>query len=422
MHGMTSLRTLIMRNNSFHGRIPHEFPDVQYVDLSYNSFTGSLPSFLLLGSVEHLHLQGNAFTGSIPKHVLNPEFLFTLDLGDNNLSGKIPHSIGQFSELRVLSLRRNNFIGQIPNSLCQLSKMSILDLSNNSFSGPIPHCFNNMTFGKRGANEFYAFFQGLILFFSRRVVYKYVGLQGREPAFTMRGRNEDPYLQYGPQDEVEFITKSRHGIYKGDILNFMSGLDLSSNNLTGKIPYELGQLNSIHPLNLSNNRLIGSIPKDFSKLHQLESLDLSYNSLSGEIPPQLTNLNFLAVFIVAHNNFSGRIPDMKAQFGTFDESSYDGNPFLCGSMIKRKCEKTVVDQPPTMLYDESEGKWYDIDPVVFSASFVASYITILLVFVALLYINPYWRRRWFYLIEECIYSCYYAASDMLYKFSALLYK
>ncbi|RVX13442.1 LRR receptor-like serine/threonine-protein kinase FLS2 [Vitis vinifera] len=411
-----------MRNNSFHGRIPHEFPDVQYVDLSYNSFTGSLPSFLLLGSVEHLHLQGNAFTGSIPKHVLNPEFLFTLDLGDNNLSGKIPHSIGQFSELRVLSLRRNNFIGQIPNSLCQLSKMSILDLSNNSFSGPIPHCFNNMTFGKRGANEFYAFFQGLILFFSRRVVYKYVGLQGREPAFTMRGRNEDPYLQYGPQDEVEFITKSRHGIYKGDILNFMSGLDLSSNNLTGKIPYELGQLNSIHPLNLSNNRLIGSIPKDFSKLHQLESLDLSYNSLSGEIPPQLTNLNFLAVFIVAHNNFSGRIPDMKAQFGTFDESSYDGNPFLCGSMIKRKCEKTVVDQPPTMLYDESEGKWYDIDPVVFSASFVASYITILLVFVALLYINPYWRRRWFYLIEECIYSCYYAASDMLYKFSALLYK
>eukprot|EP00261_Vitis_vinifera_P036307 XP_019077550.1 PREDICTED: leucine-rich repeat receptor protein kinase EMS1-like [Vitis vinifera] len=419
MHGMTNLRTLIMGNNSFHGRIPHEFTDVQYVDLSYNSFTGSLPSFSHLGFVKHLHLQGNAFTGSIPKHVLNPEFLLTLDLGDNNISGKIPHSIGQFSELRVLSLRGNNFIGQIPNSLCQLSKMSILDLSNNRFSGPIPHCFNNMTFGKRGANEFYAFFQDLIFFFQRH--YEYAVLQGPEPSSSMRGRNEDPYLQYDPQDEVGFITKSRYSIYKGDILNFMSGLDLSSNDLTGRIPYELGQLNSIHALNLWHNRLIGSIPKDFSKLHQLESLDLSYNSLSGEIPSQLTNLNFLAVFIVAHNNFSGRIPDMKAQFGTFDGSSYDGNPFLCGSMIERKCE-TVVDQPPTMLYDESEGKWYDIDPVVFSASFVASYITILLVFVALLYINPYWRRRWFYLIEECIYSCYYAASDMHYKLFALLYK
>ncbi|KAL6335697.1 hypothetical protein AAG906_032890 [Vitis piasezkii] len=183
MHGMTSLRTLIMRNNSFHGRIPHEFPDVQ----------------------ECIH-------GSIPKHVLNPEFLFTLDLGDNNLSGKIPIQL---------------------------------------FLRPIPHCFNNMTFG-RGANEFFTFPQDLILFFSNRVYFI---------LFTMRRRYEDPYLQHGPQDEVEFITKGRHCIYKGYILNFMSVLDLSFNNLTGKIPYELGQLNSIHALNLSHNRLIGSIPR-----------------------------------------------------------------------------------------------------------------------------------------------------------------
>nr|POE84771.1 putative lrr receptor-like serine/threonine-protein kinase [Quercus suber] len=126
----------------------------------------------------------------------------------------------------------------------------------------------------------------------------------------------------------------------------MFGLDLSCNNLTGEIPDELGNLSSILGLNLSHNYLTGSIPKTFSNLAQIESLDLSYNNLTGGIPSELIDLNFLEVFSVAYNNLTGRIPDMKAQFGTFDNSSYKENPFLCAPPLVKACT-SVGESPPS---------------------------------------------------------------------------
>jgi len=85
-------------------------------------------------------------------------------------------------------------------------------------------------------------------------------------------------------------------------------IDLQFNNLTGKIPKEIGKLIELKYLNLNENLLSGEIPKGIGKLTNLEELDLYDNKLTGEIPKEigrLTNLNFLDLY---QNKLSEKIP------------------------------------------------------------------------------------------------------------------
>ncbi|CBI38976.3 unnamed protein product, partial [Vitis vinifera] len=388
---LTGLRYLYLGNNQFTGTLSNVISRsswfLEFLDVSQNALSGSLPSLKSMKYLEHLHLQGNMFIGLIPRDFLNSSYLLTLDIRDNRLFGSIPNSISALLKLKILLLRGNLLSGFIPNHLCHLTEISLMDLSNNSFSGPIPRCFGHIQFGET-KKEYYEFGQFHYSLYAGNFLTVYPGYwvkYWRYPSFA-----------YEEKDEVEFVTKNRRDSYVGDILNFMSGLDLSCNNLTSEIPHELGMLSLIHTLNLSHNQLKGSIPKSFSNLSQIESLDLSYNKLSGEIPLELIGLNFLEVFSVAHNNISGRVPDMKAQFGTFGESSYEDNPFLCGPMLKRKCNTSTesLDSPSQSSQER---------------------------FATILYINPYWRQRWFNFIEECIYSCYHFACHTFSKLLAYLY-
>lgn len=409
---MTNLESVIMRNNFFRGKIP-DLRSTTFLDLSNNMLSGALPSWPDLHFLEHMHLQGNKFSGSLPENFSNVSFLLTLDIRDNNFSGNIPITIDAASNMRVLLLAGNRLSGLVPNQLCKLEKISLLDLSNNLLSGSIPRCFKDIAFGKIGASD-PAFLRTEILTWYTPAIGNYGYLLPR--MFILQEHLQDMDSTYNEQDEIEFITKSRHSSYKGDILNFMSGLDLSCNNLTGEIPFELGELAWVHALNFSHNHLVGSIPKSLSKLKQIESLDLSHNSLTGEIPSELTDLNFLGVFSVAYNNLSGRIPNAKAQFGTFENSSYEGNPFLCGPPL---INCSSEDEPPPSAItkpEKTDSRWYDIDLLVFFASFSASYVIFLIGVVTLLHINPHWQQRLFYYCEEFLFSWYYCYSNIQRKF------
>ncbi|XP_041026985.1 receptor like protein 21-like isoform X3 [Juglans microcarpa x Juglans regia] len=400
------LRTPVMANNDFYGWIPCELSMTGTLDLSHNLFTGSLPFCLNLPHLQHLYLQGNKFTGSIPKALFNFSSLLTLDIGDNNFTGSISAEIKQLQRLKVLLLSGNHFTGIIPNQLCLLRMISIMDLSKNAFSGTIPQCLYKIYFGEIAATSFdYSREE------SRSMGMDYLPYTHKGFSDKLANSFED-HEYIDAEVEIEFVTKYRHSFYKGPPLSYMSGLDFSCNNLTGGIPPALGQISSLRALNLSYNQLTGQIPTTFSKLAQLESLDLSHNNLRGEIPSALIDLTFLEVFNVANNNLSGKVPDMKAQFGTFEKSSYEGNIFLCRPPLDKSCAKENESDPtPTQSSNESDKKWYEVDPMVFHISFSVFYIIFFFSVMSLLYINPYWLQRCSNLVEDLIYSCYYFAFD-----------
>lgn len=116
-----------------------------------------------------------------------------------------------------------------------------------------------------------------------------------------------------------YTTGTRHGCHFTD-LQSTARRDLSINNLTGNIPASLSEI-------------VG-----------LRGLDLRYNILNGSIPSALGNLASLTGFNVSYNNLSGRIPSVNS-FGRFGNSSYLGNPGLCGPPLSTPCTLAPVPSP-----------------------------------------------------------------------------
>jgi len=388
-----------LSRNQFEGTIPIEYfnsSGLEFLDLSENNLSGSLPLGFHASDLRYVHLYRNQLSGPLPYAFRNLSSLVIFDLGDNNLTGPIPNWIDSLSELSIFVLKSNQFNGKLPHQLCLLRKLSILDLSENKFSGLLPSCMSNLNCTASDAKT--SVEPGMTL-------PDYGNL---EEMFASIGFNYLNYKFLWPEIDVkiavELTAKKNVYTYEGGILRYMSALDLSCNRFTGEIPTEWGNLSGIFSLNLSQNNLTGLIPSSFSNLKHIESLDLSHNNLNGRIPAQLVELKSLAVFNVSYNNLSGRTPEMKYQFATFEESSYKGNPLLCGPPLQNSCDK--MESPSARVPNDSNGDDGLIDIDSFYASFGVFYIIVVLTIAAVLCINPHWRRRWFYFIEECIDTCY----------------
>ena len=92
-------------------------------------------------------------------------------------------------------------------------------------------------------------------------------------------------------------------------------LALSDNDLTGGIPQELGAHPEIRRIILEGNPLEGPLPPGLGDCPQLIDLSASGCSLTGHIPPELARAPRLEILDLADNELDGEVPEALEDMG-----------------------------------------------------------------------------------------------------------
>ncbi|XP_043817337.1 receptor-like protein 9a [Manihot esculenta] len=363
-------------NGSFPIQELSNLKNLKTLDVSYNQFNSSLSATGLCGlkSLVELDLRGNQLSGPLPECIGNLTNLQFLDLSFNQLSGNIQSIVSELTSLKYLLLSGNEFEGSFSfSALANHSKLEAFILSPGSSrleletENPtwfpafqlkyiqLSNC--NLNVRTRAIPSFLRYQHDI-----RFIDLSHNKLVGTFPTWILQNNSNLGVINLGNNS---FTGTFQLPNIKGDIINSMAGIDLSCNELSGSIPQEIGDLHEIRSLNLSHNHITGSIPVSFSNLRSLESLDLGNNNLSGEIPSELVALTFLVTFNVSYNNLSGGVPN-GAQFETFDENNYRGNPGLCGEPIHKSCISDEAPQtpPPSADVEEEDEGFIDMLNIV----------------------------------------------------------
>ncbi len=362
LSNLPHLTRLEFGDNSLTGGIPAELSglaNLVWLDLRGNNLTGPIPPELAnLSNLETLNLSGNALSGRIPSELGGMSKLTGLVLGGNDLTGPIPPALGNLANLTTLSLDRNDLRGRVPEELSNLTNLELLFISRNYLEDELPQNLTELqelevfdfdnNYGlcypasmqdwlKRTRGGF----TGSFCPASRSNIYPPPPeLMPADPAtlalerevltvfFNATGGPEwsdsRNWLSEEPVENWHGVTTDRNGNVAslelasnnltGEIpveLGNLSGLTtlaLLENNLTGAIPAELGKLSNLRVVALSNNNLIRNIPSELGDLVNLELLRLEVNRLSGPIPPALGNLPYLTDLLLEANQLSGPVP------------------------------------------------------------------------------------------------------------------
>ncbi|KAL5553030.1 hypothetical protein UlMin_040431 [Ulmus minor] len=345
----SQLKTIDFSLNYLNGSIPPELGELVNLEKLmawYNGLEGKIPPELgKCKNLKDLILNNNHLTGEIPIELFKCSNLEWISLTSNKLSGEIPPQFGLLTRLAVLQLGNNSLSGQIPGELANCTSLVWLDLNSNKLTGEIPPRLGRQL----GAKALTGILSGNTMAFLRNVENSCKGVGG---LLEFAGIRPERLLQVPTLKTCDFTR-----LYSGPVLSLFTKyqtleyLDLSYNQLRGKIPEEIGDMIALQVLELSHNQLSGEIPESFGNLKNLGVFYASHNRLQGHIPDSFSNLSFLVQIDLSNNELTGEIP-ARGQLSTLPASQFANNPGLCGIPLS-DCQS---NSQPTTTSSEDLGK------------------------------------------------------------------
>eukprot|EP00981_Chlorochromonas_danica_P001958 scaffold405_cov179-Ochromonas_danica.AAC.2 len=298
---------------------------IEYIILSNNNMTGSLPSSLgQLEQLRYLEVTSNIdLIGSIPSTLSNLSYLSILVLNSNGLTGTIPNSLTYSKALTALDVSTNHLTGSLPENISQLTILKYLYIYSNHISGSIPAdigSLSELTYFYSYSNLITGSFpQSIQNCTSMNSLAMYDNLMtGNLPSSVSKLKDMTYFNVY-----ANLITGSiPNDIGSASALYYLS---FQTNLLSEALPSSMGQLSSLYFLNVFDNMLSGSIPSTLYELPSIEELALSSNALSGRLDSAIGQWTTLVYLDLSYNFFTGSLPMELAQLTILDFFSVSYN-------------------------------------------------------------------------------------------------
>ncbi|XP_052620883.1 receptor-like protein EIX2 [Lactuca sativa] len=338
----SSISYLSLRNNNLTSSmysllLPLTTNNLRSLDLSGNMLDG-IPKYLgNLCSLETLYFNNNSAVVKFPDFLNNLSGCTSLSLQylyapESEFTGSLSDDIQRFPSLYFLDLSHNQLNRSISEKLWELPRLQTLDLSFNNLTVPSTYHLSNISYVK------YLDLSSCKLLgprFPKWIIQTLINLTFLDLYNT--GISDTIRLEFWDSwpSQLEYLNLSSNNI-SGKVPDLLSNfanlfvIDLSSNSFRGPIPNVSSSLSRLHLsrnkfsggisficqavdgflsfLDLSHNSLTGQLPDCLWHFQELKVLNLEHNKLFGRLPPSIRSLMQLNALYLYKNNFSGELP------------------------------------------------------------------------------------------------------------------